>query len=253
MATQLLAQITGSEINTKLVQALQQILSVKEERHLLVTKKKVLHLNETITLPDEIFKLGIEKVSAVKGMKDPLYWALQLISLLHPEQVSSALHINENDLIALLLKMTKLNEILPFILSSVLKYRHQTWAIELIKTEQAVSVDLLNCIATSEQPNYTSYFEKEQIAQLAEHLMDGNYGEYKLSFAKKLIDWLEQNPYQQTPQFYQLIGLHLPAEMLPQLQAISGTEKEDYKFKYFKNQIIETIRVFETKQSILNN
>ncbi|MCC7029961.1 MAG: hypothetical protein IT257_06615 [Chitinophagaceae bacterium] len=253
VATQLLAQIHGSEINTKLVQALQQVLSVKEERHLLIAKKKVLHLNETITLPDDIFKLGIEKVSAVKGMKDPLYWALQLISLLHPEQVSSALHVNENDLMALLLKMPRFNEILPFIVSSVLKYRHQAWAIELIKSEQAVSVDLLNCIAAAEQPNYTAYFEKEQIAKLAEHLMDGNYSEYKSSFAKKLIDWLEQNPYQQTPQFYQLMGLHLPADMLPKLQAITGTEKEDYQFKYFKNQLMETIRVIEIKQTILNS
>jgi hypothetical protein len=49
------------------------------------------------------------------------------------------------------------------------------------------------------------------------------------------------------------MGLHLPADMLPKLQAITGTEKEDYQFKYFKNQLMETIRVIEIKQTILNS
>lgn len=251
-AKQLLLHMKDSNLNKMALSSLCQFFSIKEERHLLISKKKVLHFDNSYQPDSSFFSLGIEKVCSVKGVNDAEYWTYQLFSLIHPIQICKELNITENEMLQLLIKSPSFSTLQNYLIEGIIKFNIEPWAIELIQKSENPSIQLLNCIHEPTRRNYYKYFYKNNQLELALFLMDEDYTEFDLDFANQILSLLEINPYQSYSNFYQNLALYLPISILPKLKAYLEIEKEDYQYKYFKNQIQEAIRIIETKQIIFN-
>lgn len=249
---QLLVQIKDSSLNKMALSTLRQFFSIKEERHLLISKKKVLHFENGYQPDSSFFNLGIEKVCSVKGVNDAEYWAYQVFALIHPIQICKELNITENDMLQLLIKSPSFLTLQNYLIEAIIKFNIESWAIELIQKSESPSIQLLNCIHVLSRKNYYKYYYNNNQVELAIFLMDEHYTEFDLEFANQILALLEKNPYQSYSNFYQNLALYLPISVLPKLKTYLEIEKDDYQYKYFKNQIQEAIRIIETKQIILN-
>jgi hypothetical protein len=249
---ELLIQLKDTKQNKKAIDNLKQFFAIKEERHLIISKKKVLHFDNSVQPDDSFFKLGIEKISNIKGVTDAEFWMFQLFSMVHPQQICTEYNIAEQELLQLLMKIKHFKELSQYIVNGIVKFNYENWAIELMKNSENPSIQLLNCISESTRKNYYSFFSKSNPFELADYFMDGNYVEMEIGFANNLIGVIETNPYQNYSNFYQKLALHLPINILPKLKAYLQLEKEDAQFTYFKNQIQEIIRIIEIKQILIN-
>ena len=251
-ATQLLLQIKDSSINKKTIQTLCQFFSIKEERHLLISKKKVLVFDSNFQPDEFFFQLGIEKVSSIKGVKDAEYWTFQLFSLIHPAQICDELKISQDEMLQLLIKSSAFKNLYHYIIKGIITFNMEVWAKELIENTENPSIELLNIINETSRKKYYHYYYNSNPIDLVLFLMDENYSELELDFAYQILQILQNNPYQNYANFYQKLALYLPNSILPKLNSYLEIENEEYQFKYFKNQIQEIIRIIETKQIILN-
>lgn len=246
----LLIQIPGTEFNLQCITALQNLMSIKEERFLLISKKKKIQLNKDAILNEELLKLGIEKVCSIKGVNDQAFWAMQIMSLLPPSQTAVVMHCNETELLELLLNENEFKQLTPYIHQCAIRFKHTEWAKILIRNAEAPDIRLLNCLPDHEQVDYYNSLIEQNHVALLEYLLNEQFVEISHTHAIKMLDRLEKDPYVNSSNLYQRFALALPPSMNDILKKKSEIEKDDYQFRYFKNQVLEMLRVLDIKQTI---
>ncbi|MDX2245941.1 MAG: DUF5691 domain-containing protein [Bacteroidia bacterium] len=251
-ASEILAQIEGTATQRQLLAALSQIVSVKEERHLLISKKKVLYFQKNAQIPETVFTLGIEKISATKGVSDSELWSFQILYFLGPSRVSAALQMEEGELLQGLLKLSAFRHLSHFVVSAVQKFTHTLWAKRLLEEMENAPIELLEILSEQEKPDFYLSFSKTHPVELATFLMAEGYREMKYEVAVNILDFLSKNPHRVQVQFYRKFALYVPKHILSRMQFFLEIENQNYSFSYFKNQVNEMIRVIETKQLILS-
>ena len=79
-ALRLLQLIPNSRISLLYLDYLKSAMEVGEERVMLISKKKKINLID-VKPQEELFKLGMEKISSEKGVKDHHFWIAQSLPL----------------------------------------------------------------------------------------------------------------------------------------------------------------------------
>jgi peroxiredoxin family protein len=249
-ATEMLIRIEGSTMNAFFCKTLSSILEIKEERHLLVSKRKKISIQNNVAIDEEIFKLGIQKVSSIKGIPDNLFIAFQIIGLLHPTQLCKLYGVSDLEFLEMLITFKEFEALQNYIVQTVIKAKNQLWASLLIKKCKDPSIDLLQIIPKNEQATYFGYYEQDQIIILADYLMNENYEVIPTDNAKSILQFLINQPYQNTNDFYKNLAIYLPEAILPNLCEIANLESDHYQQKYLKEKAIDMIRVIEFKNNI---
>ena len=85
LAMNLLRRIPDSSLNRLYTEFVFRALRVKEERVLIFGKKKVLEIDRQVQPSEALFKLGLSKMSSVKGVEDHQHWLEQTLPFVHPE------------------------------------------------------------------------------------------------------------------------------------------------------------------------
>ncbi|MEZ4826152.1 MAG: DUF5691 domain-containing protein [Bacteroidia bacterium] len=252
LVSEILAQIEGTATQQMLLTTLMQVVSVKEERHLLISKKKVLHFQKDAQIPESVFSLGIEKISTFKDVLDSELWCFQILSFLGPARVSAALQMEEDEFLQGLLKRPSFKRLQDLVVSTVRKFNHILWAKRLLVEMENAPIELLEILSEQDKQGFYLSISETHPIELANFLMKEGYREMKYEVAVNILDFLSKNPHRVQAQFYRKLALHLPLRTLSRLQSFQHMENQNHSFSYFKNQVNEMIRVIETKQLILS-
>ncbi|WP_353719528.1 DUF5691 domain-containing protein [Dyadobacter sp. 676] len=249
-AFDLLKQIPGSALNHAYLEALTRVLEVREEKHLLITKKKVLTIRGDMPLDDGLFKTGIERVSREKGVEDYVYHAAQLMAWVDPVVLANALGTTEQQLITFLLGQKAAGTLMPFLVRAAVRFRNKAWCFALLHREEATDIRLLDALEESERQAFYGRFLNNNLTGLLTYLFDDNYTPLPLKLAGDIIDYLIRFPYNVTQAVYHRLALHLPVAAFAKLQAVINDPRQDYQTRYFKTQASEMMRIKELIQQI---
>jgi hypothetical protein len=249
-ALALLRIIQGSQINQSYLQQVLKTLSIKEQRHLLITKKKILVIDEHITPDESLLKTGIQKVSSEKGVKDSIFILGQLLACIDPNILAQHLNVTDADLITLLLQHEAHKALLPFLNSAASAFKNRAWALSLLSLSDNNNITLLDALDKKEQKEYYEGFIEKNLHALMDYVLNNNYNIIDLPFAGKLLEHLRINSYVITQPLYQRLALHLPETILPKLNEYSLDTNDHYQAKYFRSQAFEMIRILEIKKQI---
>lgn len=248
-ALSLLQKIEGSAINNRYLDYLTTVLSVKEERFLIVSKRKVLSIRSDVAPDETFFNTGIGKVSSDKGVPDHLYIVGQVLRFINPTLLASRLAVTDDELINLFLKHADVAALYPYLAGAAATFKNKAWAVALLGIKETQYIVLLNVLSKKEQAGYYDLFLTSKTQELLNFLLDEHYSLLQPSVANALIDHLSKNPYLVVPAVYQRIALQLPNEILPQLRKYVDNPGTDYQARYFKSQAQEMIRIIDIRNN----
>lgn len=248
-ALSLLQRLQGSVVNRRYLDYLLGVIFVKEERYLLIAKRKVLTIREEVSYGNDIFSTGIGKVSSDKGVADYIYIIGQLLCFIDPAILANRLAVTEDELLTLLLQHKDAHHLRPFLSIAAAQFRNKVWAVKLLSNKEAHTA-LLDALPKNERTDFYELFLETQLQSLLPYLFDEGYTLLHSGFAGQLLGYLSKNPYVIAQAAYQRLALHLPNDVLAQLQLYIGKSGEDYQGKYFKTQIMEMTRIIEIRNNI---
>ena len=245
-----LCRIQGSSINEMYLRFILQTINVKQERYLLVGKKNVLQIDENNIPSEEIFKTGIDKLSPDKNLKDYIFILGQLLENVDPAIIAQGLNISDEELIKLFLQHSEADTLTLYLNNAAVLFHNRAWSLALLQARKGITPDLLNVLSPEEQNVYYDLFLKTSLPSLLTYLLDENYSLLPVDIIEKILVALSQNPYQVDANRYQRIALHSPDTIIPLLKKRLEDNIEDYKVKYFKNQVTEMLRIMELRKII---
>lgn len=239
----LLRKIPGSAVSTRYFDFLRAMLIVKDERHLLVMKKKSLSIREDLQVSEDLYKSGIEKVSSDKGVQDHIFLAGQLISYTDPAVLAKKLALSEAELIALLVQHKDGKHLLPFLTRAAASFKNRTWATILIKEHGVTDVALLDALPIEERTSFYPRFFEGNLPSVLPYMLDDVYSTLSLSLSDQLLTYLARNPYHISQPGYQKLALYLPLGIQNRLKTFAEDDRQNYQDRYFKTQAAEMMRI----------
>lgn len=248
-ATSLLQKLQGSAINTRYLNYLLNVMLVKEERYLLVTKRKVITIREDLLPGDDIFSTGIDKVSSNKDVPDHVYVIGQILRFIDPAILAAQLNTTEEELITLLLQQKDAEQLLPYLADAAGKFRNRVWAMHLLNKKETSYIILLDALPNNERMNFYQLFVDDNVAAVLHYLFDESYTIMPMRLGIKLIEHFSKQPYSIPQAGYQRLALHLPYDMVSHLKRYAESASADYQDKYFKTQATEMMRVIEIRNN----
>lgn len=249
-ATLLLRIMAGSALSRSYLSFITQVIQIKEERYLLISKKKVLHIKEQAEPPPTIYTTGIDKVSADKGVSDVLYLTGQLLSTTDLSALATALGVSDSELITLLLQHKHAHYLLPFLASAAVLHNNREWAIALLKQDGGTNIQLLRVLPVQERQQYYPQFVATSLPALLHFLFDAAYTTIPPDLASQIIDQLKKSPNNTTQAIYQRLALYMPAQVVGRIMTLKEEPGGDYNDRYFRAQLIEMMRMMELKNII---
>lgn len=250
IALQYLRRIQGSSVNEMYLHFILRAVVVKQERYLLVGKKNVLLIDENNTVPDEIVKTGIDKLSSDKKVKDHIFILGQLLENIDPARLAQGLNIPDEELIKLFLQHPEADSLVPYLSKAAVLFSNKAWCLALLQSGNGTSVHLLDMLEEKERQPYYDLFLKASLPSFLNYLLDENYSLLPVNLAENILAELSQNPYQIDAGKYRRMALQLPEAVIPVFKKYLENNTEDYKLKYFKNQSMEMLRIIELRKII---
>lgn len=249
-ATAFLRRIQGSALNKRYLDYALNVIHIKEERHLLVYKKKTLELDAAVRPDEELFKTGIDKISRNKGVPDYIYILGQVLQDIDPAILAGRLDITDAGLIELLLAHKEAKHLLMFLTDAATTFRNKAWALALLAQPGIQDISLLDALPAAERPDFYGQFIDHNLPQLLTYILDDDYSTLSLPLSEALLQFLSRNPYQVTQPIYQRLALHLAAQAKPMLESFVQDTREDYQTRYFRTQALEMLRIIDLKNNL---
>jgi predicted nucleic acid-binding protein len=249
LALDLLRILQGSSINLLFIEHLAKVISVTEERVMLISRKKVLHIDNTITPLEEVFKSGIEKLSSQKGVDDHIFWFAQMLAYVDSAVLAKRLDQEEDEWLKLLLEHKHSDNFVPFLTAAAINFIHSVLAEKLLERDNMNATELLHLIQPANRVKYLEKLINDNISIGIHWLLDDSYTPLPKSLAEKIIKKLSTDPYQITQPVYQRLALQMPADVIKLLNGYAKDDSEEYQRKYFRNQAANMLRYIELRDA----
>lgn len=249
-ALRLLRGLSGSGINQRFKDYLLQVISVTEERHLLLLKRKVLHLDTANALPEELLYYGIEKVSSQKGVADNAFQVAQLFAYVNPAVLAQELKMEEAEFVRLLLEHPQAELFRPFLTEAATRFKNTVLAERLLAMDNGFNAGLIGLVSEEQKGIFIDKYLEQYFIAVLDILLDDSYKILPLNLAERIIKRLAVNPYQVTQPVYQRLALSLPATASNVLQAYINDITDDYQRRYFVNQASTMLRYIDLRASL---
>lgn len=99
-AKEFLSKIPGSTVNQAFVEHFFNVVHIKEERRMLINKKRVLEVKNK--RPDDIlFEFGLVEISSTKGFADHMFWMAQCVRYVNPEDIAEKYFLPKEEIFKL--------------------------------------------------------------------------------------------------------------------------------------------------------
>lgn len=249
-ALRLLRGLSGSRINEIFQDHLLRSISITEERHMVLLKKKVLHLDTSSGLPEELLQYGLEKVSSQKGVEDSAFQLAQVSAYVNPAFLAQELKMEEAEFLKLLLEHPYAELLRPFLTEAALRFKDPILAEKLLAMDNGFNVGLMGLVSDEQKAVFIDKYLEQYFIAVLDILLDDSYKILPQKLAERIIKRLAVNPYQVTQPVYQRIGLSLPAAVSTSLQAYINDMTDDYQRRYFINQASTMLRYIELRASL---
>ncbi|KAA3437149.1 DUF5691 domain-containing protein [Rufibacter hautae] len=246
----LLLQLPGSRVN-QLVQAyLKEAVQLKEERVMLLAKKKVFAINADVTPPDELFAAGFEKTSSQKNVDDADYWVAQALEFVPPIFWQQTYGLTLPEVVQLWGNHAGKHLFLPALAQNALRFQNTELAHALLTGKEVRGIDLLTILSLPERFSYASKLAEGQSGFYLQTLLAEEYTIIPPEINQQLLRHFVKNPYTITQQVYHRWALQMNPDMLPVLQEYINQESEEYQMRFFRNVCTEMTRMLHTKEQI---
>ena len=251
-AYSLLKLLPHSSISRQYQEFLKQALLLKEERVMLLAKKKVLEIAQQLSYPEHLTESGFEKVSSLKGVEDEIYWVAQAIQYAHPRIWEESYGLNPEQTVQLMAAHKQKKLLLTALTQAALLHQHQEIAKALLGSNLNPDPQLLQVLEMKDRHAYAGQFtdDRNTAAQLLPLLMDSAYTPMPSDLCRQLIKLFSREPYAVAQSMYHKWALYMPALLLPELQDWARREVIEYQQRFFKNVAIEMSRIIETKEQL---
>ncbi|MCO4294221.1 DUF5691 domain-containing protein [Solitalea sp. MAHUQ-68] len=249
-ALQLLRILKDSLINKSFVNHLLKVILIKEERQLLILKKKVLHIDTSAVLPDEILQYGIEKVSSQKGVDDNFFQLAQLFAYVEPAVLVQALNTEKEEFFRLLTEHPQAVLLQPFLTEAALRFKDNLLAEKILSMDNSFNSKLLELISEEQKNAFLDNYIEQHLIAVLDILLDNRYQLLQHNMAERIIKRLAINPYQVAQPVYQRLALALPASLIKLLEAHANDDANDYQKRYFSNQAATMLRYIELRDRL---
>ena len=250
LAYDLLKSLPGSALYKTLEAVVRSAVSIKEERVLLITKKKVIQVNHAVELPEALAAAGIEKVSSQKDVQDADYWLAQAMAYLHPAFWQENYQLSPMEAVQLFISHKEQKLWVPSLVQSAVRYSHPGMALALLESDAVAAVELLAVLPLAERYKWAEKFTPQHASPYLHLLLDEEYTVIPAAVCTLLLKQLMQQPYTINQQDYLRWSLQMTQDMVPVLQGYIMQENETYQVRYFKNMCAEMSRIIQTREQL---
>jgi len=246
----LLRSLPGSALHQALEAFVGSAVSIKEERVLLIAKKKVIQVNRAVELPEALAAAGIEKVSSQKDVQDADYWLAQAMGYLHPAFWQENYQLFPKDAVQLFKSHKEQKLWVPSLVQNAVRHKHPVMALALLESDAVAEVELLAVLPLAERYKWAEKFSAQHASPYLHLLLDEEYTLVPANVCILLLKQLMQQPYTINQQDYLRWALQMSPDMVPVLQGYIMQENETYQVKYFKNMCAEMSRIIQTREQL---
>ncbi len=247
-AQHLLKTIPGTRLNNLYLDYCTAVCSIREERYMLIAKKKVLHIAENMEPSKELFDSGIPKVSNLKGMADHLAWFAEALAFTSPDHLATNLGINAEALLDLLLANKELEPLRIHFTSAAIHFEHTGWVRKLIAENMFINSALLNVLPYPEAMRHLPKLMKTEAGEVLKMIEDHPNVEFPKEIARDFFELLKENPYTIQRQDYRKLALCFPISSLGFIQPLLESGAMQNINPYFINQAMEMEKILNAKK-----
>lgn len=246
-ALSLLKTIPESAIVQQYMQALQQSVSLKKEKHLLGLKSKQTLVVE-LDVPEAVYKTGIDKLSNNKALSDEIYILYQLTAHVPPSFWESQLQLSKTDIIQLLEEDETGIKIVPAFINAVVRFKDKVWAEAWKQQGKTFYVDIIPLLSPAEQGQYCQQYMKEFPGNILQYALRFT-NEWAPTLAKEILSYTAKETYQYNRAFYSSIIHLLPFEVIPFLNECKPSQ--EYYQEQWNNLSAFITKLLQLKQQTL--
>jgi hypothetical protein len=247
-AMYLLKTIPGTRINNLYLEYCTAVCSIREERYMLLSKKKVMHIADNLEPSKELFATGINKVSSLKGMPDHLSWFAEVLAFTPPDLLATALGIPADNLLDLLLANKDLEPLQIHFTSSAIHFGNFGWIRKLITHGVPIRSGMLQILPWQEGLQHLPTLLKNDPGEARKMIEENRYKEIPIEIAQRVFNVLKEHPYNIQKPDYRNLALSFPVEGLQFIQPFLETGASTQTNPYFINQALEMEKILMTKK-----
>lgn len=218
-ALKLLKQIPGSTILEQYQEVIRQTVSIKKGKVLLgMGNKTTLDFHLPASIPEEVFKSGIEKLSGQKNISDESFIVYQLVSYIPPFFWKQHLECSAPEVIELFKKSEEGKRMIPALGLAVSRFKEIEWAKFFIEDEKSFYSDLVPFLEKKERESYLlKFINVNTMTDAVIQLAIKEEEEWGIELTKAIFRHIAKNPYQYNRSFYNqyihLIPVHIVGEL----------------------------------------
>ncbi len=247
-ALSLLLQISNSEIATSFENYLNEAITIKSERTKILLKKQRLNFSKDVSLPEMARKVGIETISSQKKIPDHIHQIAEVMGYVPVSRLAKILEVTVEELILLFQNSPHTVYFKNYMTASAVLFREEEVAEALM--ENYFDARLVEILPLAKQLNYFGKSQHGQVGSaIIRNLIKGEMKTIPAALAKKLLSFLEKQPYVVNSPEYYALGFCLPASMTSTLDAYVQNDKTH---QFFSKNIYELLRGMQTRDKILS-
>ncbi len=252
----LLKSIPSSAIVQQYWNTVKDAITIKTGKALLgMINKTVIDINENLSVPDSVFKTGIEKLSSNKQVSDNQHILSQLISSVPPSNWNEHFKENNQKIIELFQKDKKSAQYLPALVLGALKFNDVEWMKDLLEHSDKELIDssvglLIRALPESVRDTYSLKYIKQKPQELIPILIEQDE-EWSVELSRAILKFTANEVYVYNRTFYKPAVSLIPVKLLDELD--SFTPSEEQKKVYWKTQSDELSRLLDIKKQILQS
>ncbi len=239
----------GTAINQLFIDYLIKSLSVKEERVLLIAKKKVLGIDANITPDEGLFKYGLEKISSQKGVDDAVFWVAQIFGFIDVATLASKFNLSIEEWLKLVLGDKNADVFKPFLKNAAIHFEDKFLSKKLLESGIKDGIELLKYVDTKERNTFVKDLLETDFNKVLDLILE-TYDIIETTIAERILKKLSDNPYAIQTNIYQKLALSIPDGLLSLLKKYETPASDHYQVKYFSNQVAGMIRYIELRQTL---
>lgn len=244
----LLKLIPGSALNQVFLNFLSDLMHVKEERRLLVAKKKVVGVDSSQMPSSELFEQGLEKISSEKGFDDHWFWAMQCLEVASPQWIFDQYGESATDLLKLLLAQSKKDLFIPYLIRWAVHFEQKDLAFQLAELDLPFNESLAEVLSSEDALTYRSKHLSEYTERIVLQLV-AKEQEFPEPLAIELMKLLKQKPYNITAATYRKMALYFPLSLKRALDSLAQRIGDGhFDLAFLKNQVTEMVRILEIRE-----
>ena len=253
-AQNLLRRIPGSSIIQEYQDIIKRGVSIKKEKALLgLSSKTVLDFQLPGSIPESVFKSGIEKLSGQKNISDESFIFYQLVCYIPPSFWEIHLKCSPSEVIDLFKRTEEGKRMIPAIGNAVGRFRISNWVHLFIDDEKSFYLDFIPLMDKKMRNDYLRKFiNNDNTREDAIRIALKEEEEWEPDLAKSILKHAAKNPYQYNKNFFNQNIHLLPIQIVGELEKYTPSEEHLRNYwsnmsEYIMNLVslkIQTIKAF---------